>query len=899
MACAGSGKTEAMARRVATLLSEGAPPASIVAFTFTERAATELKDRITRRVTESEGTAFRDRLGPMYVGTIHAYCYQLLQTHVPRYGNYDVLDENQHAGFLSREYRAIGLDKLSPRRWQPIRDFARTVDVMGNEGIRPEALGDAPLGACYRAWRERLDRFHFLTFSILISATVEALELPEVAARVRAPLRHLLVDEYQDINPSQQRLIDLLAQDPVQLCVVGDDDQSIYQWRGSDVRNIVDFTTRRPGAHTVTLATNRRSRPRIVGAAAEFARTIPDRLAKDMEASRDEAPHQIVGWTAETEHDEAEGIAATIQRLHAQGVRYRDIAVLFRSVRTSAPPLLQVLGRLGIPANCGGRTGLFLVPEVALFAEAFAWMVDSEWQDARFAEWRPASLDNVVEGLSRIFNASIELPGLRTYLEDWKAFQLRGIRPVSLIGDYYALLTRLGAHLADADTATGAARLGALARFSEVLADFEHVQRRGHLAIPKDSPDGRHVFVGGRDRGKQYFQALYSYLVYWARDAYEEFAGENHADLDAVDIVTVHGAKGLEWPIVFLPALVKGRFPSSRAGQPQDWMLPDEVFPASVRSRYEGGDAEERRLFYVALTRARDTAYLSCFQKRARKFEPSPYLLEVVNGPLLTGELPLPPPPEAANTAETSPLKVSFSDIARVAECGHAWRLGATFGFQAELSPELGYGKAVHHVLRQVAERARAEGAVPSREALSKLLDAEMYVPFASAAAFQTMRSAAARVVAGYVAKFGADLLHIWAVERPFTLHVPDGVIAGRADVVLGAEGHPDGLDVVDYKVASDPRREVLYRLQLAVYAAAGRAEGLDVGGAYLHELRDELRHEVDVSAPVTSAAVRQVSELVGRVRRGDLPPVPTPTRCGLCDFRKVCAHRAPTPETT
>src|SRR5207249_9969429 len=140
IACAGSGKTESISRRIASLIAEGAEPGSIVAFTFTERAADELKERITRRVGEAMGATYLDRLGPMFVGTIHAYCFRLLQDHVPQYGNYDVLDENRHAGFLSREYYRIGLSKLKAKHWAPIRDFTRTVDVIGNELIPADAL---------------------------------------------------------------------------------------------------------------------------------------------------------------------------------------------------------------------------------------------------------------------------------------------------------------------------------------------------------------------------------------------------------------------------------------------------------------------------------------------------------------------------------------------------------------------------------------------------------------------------------------------------------------------------------------------------------------------------------------------------------------------------------------
>src|SRR6516162_1650239 len=130
IACAGAGKTEAISRRVSTLIEEGVEPAQIIAFTFTERAAASLKSRITRRVAEAKGPAFLDRLGPMFVGTIHSYCLRMLQDHVPEFGNYDILDENRLAGLLSREHKRLGLSKLGDRHWRPISDFLRNVDVV-------------------------------------------------------------------------------------------------------------------------------------------------------------------------------------------------------------------------------------------------------------------------------------------------------------------------------------------------------------------------------------------------------------------------------------------------------------------------------------------------------------------------------------------------------------------------------------------------------------------------------------------------------------------------------------------------------------------------------------------------------------------------------------------------
>jgi DNA helicase-2/ATP-dependent DNA helicase PcrA len=887
IACAGSGKTESISRRVASLIAEGHEPASIVAFTFTERAAAELKERITQRVADQLGAAFRDRLGPMFVGTIHAYCFRVLQDHVPRYGNYDVLDEHRHAGFLSREYHRLSLGKLKARHWAPIRDFMRTVDVIGNEVIPASALAGTPLGECYQAYREALDRYHFLTFGLLITCALEALEDPAVHARVRAPLRHLFVDEYQDINPAQERLIELLAQPPVQLTVVGDDDQSIYQWRGSDVWNILTFRQRRPGSATVQLDANRRSRPAIVSAANAFARSIPDRLPKQMQPVREAGENEVVAWSAETDDDEAARIAETVQRLRDLGYRYRDIAVLYRSVRTSAPPLIDAFRARDIPYMAAGRTGLFLQPEVAFLAEIYAWFVDGDWRDDRFAEFRPANLDRIVAGLDRVFGNGAPIADLRAYLEDWRTFVLRGHRPVNLVGDYYRLLRVLGAHAIDLSSPSGSARMGALARFSEVLGDFEHVHRRGRQ-VEKNGAKG---FEAGHDRGRDYFRALHNYLLHYARDAYEEFEGESAVDLDAVDVLTVHQAKGLEWPIVFLPSLVRGRFPSRRAGEVQDWLLPESVFPKNVRRRYEGGDAEERRLFYVALTRARDAVYLSSFERKTNRFRPSDYLIEVAGGdPAVADALLLPGAPGSGAPSEPALLDVSFSDLAVFEECGHRYRLGHGLGFQTQIAPELGYGRAIHHVLRHVADAVRTSGRLPDAPEVDRLVAEEFFVPFASPQAWETMRRAARRLVAAYVSDYSQDLQRVWAAERPFTLHLDEGAVSGRADLILDQEdGRAGALAIVDYKVAADEGREDRYHEQLRVYTLAARGEGLTVDRAYLHELRDGTRRAVDVSEGACHGALDQVSERVGRLRQGQFAALPEAARCRGCEYRAIC----------
>jgi DNA helicase-2/ATP-dependent DNA helicase PcrA len=524
---------------------------------------------------------------------------------------------------------------------------------------------------------------------------------------------------------------------------------------------------------------------------------------------------------------------------------------------------------------------------VAFIAEIYAWFVDGDWRDEPYSEFRPADVGRIVSGLDDVFGGATPAKEVRAYLEDWRAFVLRGHRPVNLVGDLYRLLNCLGVHHTDLSSPAGSARLGALARFSVVLGDFEHVYRRGRQV----DRSGVKAFEAAPDRGRAYFRALHNYLLHYARDAYEEFESEASVDLDAVDIVTVHQAKGLEWPVVFMPSLVEGRFPSRRAGEPQEWLLPEAVFPAEIRGRYEGSDAEERRLFYVALTRARDAAYLSCFERRNRAFRPSPSLLEVAGAaPVRLKSLPLPDPPSLEAGAEAPPLDVSYSDLAAFEECGHRYRLSNVLGFQTQIAPELGYGRAIHHVLRQVAERVRASGRVPDDEMLARLEDEEFFVPFASPQAWQRMRTVAGRLVRAYLDGYEEDLHRVWAVERPFQLHLDAGVMHGRADVFLGREGGRDGaLAIVDYKVSDEPAREGRYREQLRVYTLAARGEGLQVEAAYLHELRRGARVPVDTDDASVEAARRAVSDRLTALREGHFDAKPKPAKCDACEYRLIC----------
>ncbi len=887
IASAGSGKTEVVSQRVADLLAEGLPPESVVAFTFTERAAEELKNRIAHRVEGRLGSAVLDRMAGLFVGTIHAFCFRLLQQRVPRYETYDVLDDNQLTAFVSREASRLEIKQLDPgnRLFASIEAFLKGVDVVENELLDPASL-PGPFGAVLQAYYATLDRYRLLTYGQQVVRAVRELERPELAADIHARLRHLIVDEYQDVNPAQERLIELLTGPQVELCVVGDDQQAIYQWRGSDISSIVTFPDRYPGVATFEITTNRRSRPQIIEVANDFARTIPDRIDKTMRphrpASGGPGP-EVAVWTAPTETDEAGWVANLVLDLADAGLRYRDIAVLVRS-RAAYARLVEQFATFDIPVQPGGRSGLFDQPEAMALGRTIAWLTDIEWRD-RYGPGRVVTDDALFAEYQRVFRLSdAERRHLARFLREWKAAVPLTTRTANLVGELYELLEELAVRTWDLADPIAVNRLGTLARFSSLLADYESVRRRA-----RPDPDSPGEQVGGEDRGTWYYRNLALHIINYAQGAYEGFDGEADYVLDAVDLTTVHRAKGLEWPAVFVPSVTAGRFPNTRAGRAQPWLVPRDRFDAE---RYEGSDADERRLFYVALTRARDWLSVSRHELvTSRAVAASPYYRGLAGLEVPPADVAL-PALERDETADGDPISLTYSELAAFMDCAMAFRLRELVGFQPRLATELGYGKAVHHVMRAVAEATKATGQVPTPEEIDRILDASFFLPTANKPAHRQLRDAARRLVLTYADKHEDDLHRVWETERPFELHLDGVTVTGRADVILDREGGvPTALAIVDYKT-SVTGGTAEHALQLQVYADAGRREGLDVRDAYVHDLKAAEREPVAVDPAAVAEAEATVSEAAVRIRARDYRPSPG-ARCRRCEVRTICRFAA------
>lgn len=881
IASAGSGKTEVVSQRVASLLKDGEQPESIVAFTFTEKAAEELKERIRERTVALLGPSATDKLAHLYVGTIHGYCFRLLQTYVPRFETYTPLDPNQLTNLLYREANRLSLRQFDQRNrvFSGIEQFQQTVDVVENEYMGLDVIPDGVFKDALVKYYAMLGNYRFMSFGTQIVEAVRALEDPVVHASVTADLKHLIVDEYQDVNPAQERLIELLAkpQGSADVVVVGDDDQAIYQWRGSHVANIVAFATRYPNVSKFELLANRRSRPDIVALANRFAKSIPGRIDKEMTAVRPSAgPSVSIAIGHLMEQDEADSIALDIEALHKDGVRYRDIAILVRG-KTAYTRLLDALALSNIPVQPGGRTGLFEQPEAEVFGATFAWISNVDWSVSKWKTRASVNLSGLLDRYVSVFGLdAAERQALSTHLQTWKSRRDDENWTPSLVGEFYKLTDLLGIRNWDLADEMQRNRLGTIARFTAVMADYESVTRRSRRDA--DNPGEQ---VGGAVGGEWFYKNFALILTNYATGSYDDFDGENDILGDGVALGTIHGAKGLEWPVVFLPSLKEGRFPSDKSGSLKNWLIPRTLFDAA---RYEGSDAEERRLFYVALTRARDWVGLSSHQRvNTQSRQPSPYILEA-QAIATSGSLPTDTEPRGA--APTS-VTVSYSELDAYIECPRGYLLRNELGFMPPVQSEIGYGNAVHHVLRTISEHVKATGTVPDSAAIDALMDSEFFLPFANKPAHKEIREKARKLVQTYVTDNTDELQRTWATERPFELYLDGVVVSGRADVVFDQHnGVADNLSIVDYKTALG---EKLKPLQLQIYADAGRREGLTVGAAFIQDLGATVRHEVSITAADIASAEAQVAIAAQGLKDRDFAPRPEKSKCSFCDVRTVC----------
>ena len=594
LAGAGSGKTRVLVHRVAWLLAIGeAAPWSVYVVTFTNKAAGEMRARIEGMLGHPAGG--------MWVGTFHGLANRLLRAHYEEAGlpsGFQILDSEDQARCIRRVLRDLDLDE---KRWVP-RRVQGYINARKDEGLRArhlEARGDEEHGrliAIYRAYEQMCRRNGVVDFAELLLRAHELLRgREELLARYRDRFTHLLVDEFQDTNAIQYAWLRLLAGPEGQVCAVGDDDQSIYSWRGARVGHLEQFTRDFPAVTVYRLEQNYRSTRTILGAANALISHNRDRLGKELWTDGDTG-EPIVLYAAFNEVDEARFVVSRALHCIEGGMRRRDIAVLYR-VSAQSRVLEETLIAAGLSYRIYGGLRFYERAEVK-DALAYLRLVANRDDDAAFervVNVPPRGIGartvDALRGAARerecsLWAAARELAAARA-LSPRAAGALRAF--VSLIEDL--------------DTETGGLGPGEQVRLAvERSALVAHYEREGadraqtraenldELASAAEQHRDSLAEQGEEDAG-----TLASFLAHAALESGEEQAG---AGDDCLHLMTLHSAKGLEFPVVFLTGLEEGLFPHQRSI--------DE--PARLE--------EERRLCYVGMTRARQQLVLSYAEAR-------------------------------------------------------------------------------------------------------------------------------------------------------------------------------------------------------------------------------------------------------------------------------------------
>jgi len=928
IAGAGTGKTTVITERIKHLIEKGlAKPQEILALTFTEKASREMEERVD--------LALPYGITQMWISTFHAFCDRILRSEALAIGldpNYKLMTEAETIQFMRSHLFDFDLNYFRPlgNATKFISGMIQHFSRLKDEDITPiqyiewskkqkiekeEREKYLELAYAYRTYEELKVKESVADYGDLIGHTVKLFRTRKsILKRYQEQFKYILIDEFQDTNFIQNELAVLLSGKRANISVVGDDDQAIYRWRGAAVSNIIQFRKRFPKASIVTLTKNYRSTKEILDRSYELIQNNnPDRLEivekidKKLECIRRVKGTDIYFSYHEQGEDEAEYVAKTIEIVEKEDEdrMHRDFAILVRA-NAHADPLVRALRRRGIPYQFLGPGQLYKQPEVKDLISYLKVLYDIH---DSIALYRVLSMDyfaipprDIASLLSYARQHGISLFEACEELEKIKVSN-DGKKKIPF------LITFITKQLGSMKKETA----------GQLLYDFlEHtgfLKNVTSYATVKDERVAENI--------AKFFNKLKTYesdhedasvfaVVDWlnlSMDVGESptSATSDWSERNAVNILTIHSAKGLEFPVVFLVNLVNQRFPT--INRKEQIPIPDDL----VKEILPVGDyhtEEERRLFYVGMTRARDRLYFTASKyygdgKREKKV--SQFVSEAISEERVQLEMKS----EKKQDRQMSLLEwkyigekeedsikrtvtyLSYSQLETYKTCPLQYRYRYVLRIPVPAQPALVFGDTIHRTIHAFYELVRRHEKVSKEILLSLLYTMWSKTGYRNKAYEEKMRAHGEELLSKYFDTSFDKNVHILALEQPFKLKVGKTLtIGGKIDRVDRLKNGM--IEIIDYKTGSAPKNKKIEEdFQLTIYALAATDKGLygkspeDVRVSfYFFEGQEKISGTRKKKQ--LEEAKEEILTAADHIERSNFLPTPG-KHCDFCEFRLIC----------
>ena len=877
LACAGSGKTFTITRRIARFISElHIDPSQVAAITFTVVAADKLRLDLARLLNENQASS------RMFVGTIHSFCLNLIrQLSTGDLDESQVLSDSQQFVLLNRFWNQWEIKKVDPKlgKTNLIERLVDTFSIIKMESIAPNLLQQRhpEISRVLTLYNAFLVENSLLDYSDLIAkASFLLTESAEARRRVFEKYKYIFVDEYQDVDPLQARIIALFREE-CRVCVVGDDDQSIYQFRGTDVRNILEFS-KSLGCDTVVLSQNRRCPENILTIAEKCILKVPSRYDKSMTPITGKGLVTIKQFNKLD--DEIQFVVHEIAELISQKQvqQVGDIAVLMRSVASYGQAYVNALRTATIPCVIRGGRTLFDTTEIIKIVCVLEWLIREPSAVKHLAMLRDVlspsfDADKVNENDSQVEQLSLdEAKELGMIEADFKLLGklclIRESYQLNRFGDLVEIVLEVIKSLELLRKDQPESISLNVAQFTQVVQDYEIISANKKI------------------------EYLCGYLKSYAQKSFDEVVTAETAR-DAVNILTIHQAKGLEFDYVFVPMLVESRFPVS--GGQKRWLINDDLFPAG---RYYHSVENERRLYYVACTRAKKGLYLLCSRDvgLAKPKEPSIFLKESKD--VVLPHENVAPSVKTERKEVIEPFVASYSSLEYYLTCPYRYKLLIKYKLATPPNPFFQFGRVIHAVIAYINSEFITKRK-PTTEEVQHHYDAvfDKFLGSADIPSYVIARqkSRGLKAVRNYYTKKRTWLESVNDVESDFQYSLDECLVRGRYDLIIA---YPNGkYAIIDFKTGQ-PHEYLRTDFQMQVYSlAAVHQLKLALEKAVLYYTEPDIEVTYNVDEVFLNNGRANLQYVVNGIASGHFEPTPGKA-CTRCEIRKLCEAGLEGPNT-